>query len=218
MPWFRWSWILQQCRGHTFDSWVGKIPWRGKWQRTPLFLPEHLHGQRTLVGSSPWGHKALDTTEWLSLSHRYHFCLESKPWHGGTYSQNRNRLTDMENRLVVAKWEGVGKRRTGRLEVEKWMWKKGSLLSRVWLSATPGNTALQAPLCMGFSRQKYWQGQPFHPREHRTNTGIKPGSPELQADTLLSENLGISRCKLLYTGWIENKVQLHKQGTVCNTL
>ena len=29
-----------------FDSWVGKIPWRRKWQPTPVFLPEESHGQR----------------------------------------------------------------------------------------------------------------------------------------------------------------------------
>jgi len=45
--------------------------------------------------------------------------LESKTQHGGTYLQNRNRLTDMENSLVVTKWEGVGKRRIGRFAVEK---------------------------------------------------------------------------------------------------
>ena len=26
------------CRRHRFDPWVGKIPWRRKWQPTPLFL------------------------------------------------------------------------------------------------------------------------------------------------------------------------------------
>ena len=46
-----------------FDPWHGKIPWRRKWQPTPVFLPEKLHRQRSLVGYSPWGHKKLDTTE-----------------------------------------------------------------------------------------------------------------------------------------------------------
>ena len=34
-----------------------------KWQPTPVFLPGESHGQRTLVGYSPWGRKELDTTE-----------------------------------------------------------------------------------------------------------------------------------------------------------
>ena len=29
----------------SFDPWVGKIPWRRKWQPTPVFLPEEFHGQ-----------------------------------------------------------------------------------------------------------------------------------------------------------------------------
>ena len=37
--------------------WVGKIPWRRKWQPTPVFLSEKSHGQRSLAGYNPWGHK-----------------------------------------------------------------------------------------------------------------------------------------------------------------
>ena len=40
----------------------GKIPWRRKWQPTPVFLPGKSHGQRNLAGYSPWGRKELDTT------------------------------------------------------------------------------------------------------------------------------------------------------------
>ena len=38
----------------------GKFPWRRKWQPTPVFLPGEYHGQRSLVGYSPWGHKRLE--------------------------------------------------------------------------------------------------------------------------------------------------------------
>ena len=37
--------------------------WRRKWQPTPVFLPGESHGQRSLVGCSPWGRTELDTTE-----------------------------------------------------------------------------------------------------------------------------------------------------------
>ena len=47
-------------------SQVRKIPWRRKWQPTVAFLPGKFHGQRNLAGYSPWGHKELDTTEWLT--------------------------------------------------------------------------------------------------------------------------------------------------------
>ena len=49
------------------QSWVGHIPWKREWQPIPAFLPGKSHGQRSLVGYSPWGHKELDTTEWLTL-------------------------------------------------------------------------------------------------------------------------------------------------------
>ena len=46
-----------------FNPWVGKIPWRRKWQPTPVFLPGESHGQRSLAGYSPWGHTELDRIE-----------------------------------------------------------------------------------------------------------------------------------------------------------
>ena len=46
-----------------FDPWVGKIPWRRKWQPTPVFFPGELHGQKSLAGYSPRGRKESDTTE-----------------------------------------------------------------------------------------------------------------------------------------------------------
>ena len=45
---------------------VWKIPWRRKWQATPVFLPEKLQGQWTLVDYSPKNQKGLDTKEQLS--------------------------------------------------------------------------------------------------------------------------------------------------------
>ena len=38
-----------QCRKLGFDPWVGKLPWRRKWQPFPVFLPGKSHGQRSLV-------------------------------------------------------------------------------------------------------------------------------------------------------------------------
>ena len=38
-----------------FNPWVRNIPWRRKWQPTPVFLPGRFHGQRSLAGYSPWG-------------------------------------------------------------------------------------------------------------------------------------------------------------------
>ena len=44
-------------------SWVRKISWRRIWQPTPVPLLGESHGQRSLVGYSPWGCKELDMTE-----------------------------------------------------------------------------------------------------------------------------------------------------------
>ena len=54
---------LSTMRETQVQPWVGKIPWRRKWQSTPILLPGKSHGQRSLVGYSPWGRKKLDTTE-----------------------------------------------------------------------------------------------------------------------------------------------------------
>ena len=41
----------------------GRFPWRRAWQSTSGFLPGKFHGQRSLAGCSPWGHRELDKTE-----------------------------------------------------------------------------------------------------------------------------------------------------------
>ena len=53
----------QETQEMGFNPWVGKIPWRRKWQPTPVFLPGKSHGQRSLVGYHPWGHKESDMPE-----------------------------------------------------------------------------------------------------------------------------------------------------------
>ena len=69
--WLRQSRICPQCRRPGFDPWVGKTAWRREWLPSPVFLPGESHGQRSLAGYSPWGHKESDTTEQLTLSLSY---------------------------------------------------------------------------------------------------------------------------------------------------
>ena len=57
------------ARGPGFNPWVGKIPWRRKWQPTPVLLPGKYHEWWEPVGYSPWGRKELKTTERL----HFHF-------------------------------------------------------------------------------------------------------------------------------------------------
>ena len=70
-----------QCRRCRLDPWVGKIPWRRKWQPTPVFLPGKSHGQRSLVGYSPWGSKELGTAKWLSTCVHTHTHMHTHTCH-----------------------------------------------------------------------------------------------------------------------------------------
>ena len=52
----------RRCRRPRFDPWIGRILWRREWQPTPIFSPGKSHGQRSLVGYSPWGRKESNMT------------------------------------------------------------------------------------------------------------------------------------------------------------
>ena len=64
--------------------------------------------------------------------------------------------------------------------------KESASLSVLFNSVTPWTGAHQAPLSMGFFRQEHWSGLPFPSSGDLPNSGIKPGSPALQADSSLS--------------------------------
>ena len=61
------------------------------------------------------------------------------------------------------------------------------MLSHFRLFVTLWTAARQAPLSMGFSRQGYWSGLPWSPPGDLPDPRIEPRSPELQADSFLSE-------------------------------
>ena len=52
------------CSAGDADSIPGsaRSPGEGHGNPTPVFLPREFHGQRSLVGYSPWGCKESDTT------------------------------------------------------------------------------------------------------------------------------------------------------------
>ena len=87
LPWWLRQWRIHLwCQRPAFDSWVGKIPWRrkitGRRQPTPAFLAGKCHGQRSLVGYSPWGRNQSDETEWLSMhvSQNYQCSEQCSVW------------------------------------------------------------------------------------------------------------------------------------------
>ena len=68
---------LKRCQRCSFNPWVGKIPWRRKWQPTPVFLPGKFHAQRNLTGYSPWGCRVRH--DWGTE----HACMETS-WHSAS--------------------------------------------------------------------------------------------------------------------------------------
>ena len=71
-------------------------------------------------------------------------------------------------------------------------------------SATPWTIARQAPLSMGFSRQKYWSGLPCPPPGDLLHPGIEPRSPASQVNSLLSEPrnvIGVNLFKDHFPSW-----------------
>ena len=88
-----------QCRRPRFNPWVGKIPWRRKWQPAPVFLPGKFHGQRGLAGYSSWNQRVRYTEPltldvngssvwWRIVSvswniHSYHCHLAGLAWPAG---------------------------------------------------------------------------------------------------------------------------------------
>ena len=88
-----------RCRRPRFEPWVGKIPWRRKWPSTLGLLPGKSHGQRSLVGYSPWGRKESDTTE------RLHFHSSCKDlnfsFQNTSVDWNNQQLTKSKPPIVI---------------------------------------------------------------------------------------------------------------------
>ena len=83
-----------------------------------------------------------------------------------------------------------------------WLWGDGGGLVAKWCPSpvTPWTIACQAPLSMGFPRQKYWNGLPFPPPGNLPNSGMESESSAL-AGILLH-----FRQKILYL-WATREVQ-----------
>ena len=77
------------------------------------------------------------------------------------------------------------------------------------LFATPWIAAHQGPVSMRFSRQRYWSGLPFPSPEDLPNPGIEPGSPALQADSLLIELQGKPLVAIILT--VDEENEAHRE-------
>ena len=115
--WLRWWSICLQCRRPRFDPWVGKIPWRRKWQPTLVLLPGKFHEQRSLVGYSPQGCKESDMTEQLHFlsffedKNRFHEKKSGPAWNTASgcpgpdcdHHSSSWQLTSLEINLIWCK-------------------------------------------------------------------------------------------------------------------
>ena len=67
----------------------------------------------------------------------------------------------------------------------------GCLVAKSCLTlVTPWTVACQVPLSIGFSRQEYWNGLPFHPSRDLPDPGIEPVSPTLAGEFFTTEPPG----------------------------
>ena len=87
-----------QHRRRGFNPWAGKIPWRRKWELTPVLLPGKFCGQRNLAGYSQWGLKESDATEHID-THSHIRCPRDLKKKGTFFLQDENTW-----RIILPKW------------------------------------------------------------------------------------------------------------------
>ena len=130
---------------------------RGAWQTT-------VHGA-----------SESDFTEYA----RKHSVENNKVWWSNRGNGNLLQYACLENFMDRGAWRAIVHR-----FAKSWTWQTNthscacvlSCFSRVWLFVTLRTATHQAPLSMGFSRQKYWSGVPFPSPGHLPDPGIEPVS------------------------------------------
>ena len=93
-----------------FDPWVGKRVWTREWQPTPVFLPGEFHGQRSLAGYSPYGHKESDMTK--ATEHACTVCTDIT--HTKNFLIILRRVKDLRLTLLVNKLACLSLMSSGR--------------------------------------------------------------------------------------------------------
>ena len=132
-------------------------PLERKWQPTPVSLPGKSHGQRRLVGCSPWGCKESGTTDWLTLTgaiwQAEYFAwvtVKGKKYHmKAKCKENKINPHCLFRKAKKRKKKRERERDKGLHDTAKWNKVKVKSVSRVQLFATPWTVAYQTSLSMG---------------------------------------------------------------------
>ena len=126
----------------------GRFPWRRAYQPTPVFLSKECHGQRSLVGYSPWGLKVSDMDwrltlgcGWCVLKIRFGLCFFLRS------------ITEM----MCSYCSYILGRTQFSFATFLLLFSHSVVSNSLWpLHVTTWTVACQAPLSMGFPRQEYW--------------------------------------------------------------
>ena len=146
--------MQERCR---FNPWVRKILWRRKWQPTPVFLPREFHGQRSLVGYSPWGRKESDITELKHFLPSITVLIRDPAAYDLEGPHPSFVMLHPQHPALC-------------LEYNK------AYISQLCLTlGTPWTADHQAPRSMGFPRQEYWSGLSFSSSGDHPDPGMTPG-------------------------------------------
>ena len=160
-----------------FSSWVGEIPWNRRWKPTSVFLPGKFHGQRSLVGHHPGGHKEWEgLSNWASMHNQLH---KMPPYFA--YPVSRCQLSPIKADRKPFFFSTV---KLSHYSACLWVSAKSQMVVDLLRESesvshscptldTPWTVAHQAPLTMESSRQEYWSGLPFPSSGDLPNSGIK---------------------------------------------
>ena len=120
----------RRCCRCRINPWIGKIPWRRKWQPTPVFLPGKSHGQRSLAGYSPWGHKRF----WHGLVTKQQHSKDTLPLWSATITE----ITDSQKKSRCLRLTALFVYNLERLDSRiHWLRHKSNLLPREHFKSQP---------------------------------------------------------------------------------
>ena len=162
--WLRQLRIGLHCRRPGYDPWVGKIPWRRECLPTPAFWPGEFHGQRSLVGYSPWGRNESAMIKRQSTAQQDTRSMYKNHLYFYIFATNDQQLKHKKKYCL-------------QQHCKNYKYLACVLLTQSCLIlCDPMDCRCQAPLPVEFSRKEYWSGLPFTPPGDLADPGIKLAS------------------------------------------